>query len=73
MKPTALLTAIVVSLVVLHHDFWLWNDATLIGGFVPVGLAWHGAFSLVAAGCWGAVVMLAWPEDPFSGDDEGAA
>ena len=60
-----------VALVVLHHDFWFWNDASLVAGFIPVGLAWHAGFSLVAAACWWLVVTYAWPADPFGdgGDD----
>ncbi len=60
--------AALVSIVVLamaHQDFWLWNDPSLVLGFLPVGLAWHAGFSVVAALLWLAVVRFAWPESPY--------
>lgn len=55
---------LVVLLAVLHQDLWLWNDASLLFGFLPVGLAWHGGISLAAAFVWYAVTVYAWPSDP---------
>lgn len=57
--------ALVVVLAVLHQDFWLWDDATLVMGFLPAGLAWHAGFSIVSVGLWALVVRFAWPADPF--------
>jgi hypothetical protein len=59
--------ALVVALAVLHQDFWAWSDPTLVGGAVPVTLAWHAGLSIVAAGVWWLVTRYAWPEDPFQG------
>jgi len=39
-------------LVILHHDWWFWDDGRLVLGFLPVGLAYHVLFSLAAAGLW---------------------
>lgn len=47
----------------LHHDVWFWGDRTLVGGVIPVGLAYHVGFSLVAAGLWWAATRWAWPHD----------
>ena len=33
----------------------------MIFGGLPVGLAYHAAFSIVAALWWGAVMVVAWP------------
>jgi len=43
-----------VALVVLHHDWWNWDNGYLLFGFLPVGLAYHAVISLAAAGpsCW---------------------
>jgi hypothetical protein len=50
------------ALLLLHQDLWFWNDhETVILGFMPVGLAYHAAFSIVAAFWWGAMMLLAWP------------
>ena len=29
------------ALVVLHHDWWLWNDGRLVFGFLPIGLGYQ--------------------------------
>jgi hypothetical protein len=50
-------------LFVLHHDFWWWNDASVVLGFVPIGLAWHSLFSLLSAGLWVLALKYAWPAD----------
>ena len=44
----------ILVLYVLHQDLWLWREARpLVFGFVPVGLAYHGAYCLaVAALMW---------------------
>lgn len=40
----ALVTALVY---VLHQDFWFWHSARpLVFGFLPVGLAYHAAYTL---------------------------
>ena len=48
-------------LVALHHDFWLWDDPSLVGGWMPVGLLYHLLLSLVAVVFWAAAVSFAWP------------
>lgn len=50
------------ALFVLHHDFWWWDSKTLVLGFLPIGLAYHALFSILAAGVWAAAVRFAWPE-----------
>ena len=61
--------ALVVVLAILHQDAWNWNDATLVGGWLPMGLAWHAGFSVVASVVWGGVVLFAWPGDPLSAEE----
>ena len=48
-------------LVILHHDFWFWNDATLVADWFPIGLLYHVGLSIVAAGFWLFAVKCAWP------------
>ena len=50
------------ALVVLHHDWWFWDDGRLLFGFLPVGLAYHASVSLAAAGLWAWAVFGVWPE-----------
>lgn len=50
-------------LLVLHQDFWNWDNANLVFGFIPVGLFYHACYSLVAAGFWAIVMKVAWPTE----------
>ena len=52
---------IAAALFVLHQDLWFWNDPTLLFGFMPIGLAYHALFSIVAAVLWFLAVKFAWP------------
>lgn len=46
----------------LHQDFWFWKDARpLVFGFLPVGLAYHGAYTLVIAAFMALLCRVAWP------------
>lgn len=61
------------ALFVLHHDFWWWSDRSLVFGFLPVGLAYHAAFSVAAALLWLAANRFAWPEELEAWADEAPA
>ncbi|MED6334656.1 MAG: hypothetical protein VYE81_04590 [Planctomycetota bacterium] len=52
---------LVLVLALAHWDFWFWDDRSLVAGFLPVGLAYHAAFSLAAGVVWALVVKFAWP------------
>lgn len=49
-------------LVVLHHDWWFWNDGRLLFGYMPVGLAYQALISLLAAGIWAWAVFDVWAD-----------
>ncbi len=71
MKPAVLLSILgFIALFVLHHDFWNWSRTDLVLGFLPVGLAWHAGFSLVAACFWWLVSRFAWPSSVEAWADE---
>jgi hypothetical protein len=58
----ALLVLAVAVLYVLHQDYWNWFEARpLVFGFVPIGLAYHAAFSVAAALVLWLLVTYAWP------------
>ena len=59
----AVLYIAIVALTVLHQDFWLWDDPTLMLGFLPAGLAYHVVFSLLTAALWCFAIRFAWPTD----------
>ena len=59
---TLALLAMVVGVYALHQDFWNWKRIEpLLFGFLPVGLAYHIAYSLAAALMMVALVKFAWP------------
>ena len=62
MKTPVLISIITfVILFVLHQDFWNWGNTTLVFGFLPIGLAYHAGYSIVAALFWFLVSKFAWP------------
>ena len=55
-------TVIVLALYALHQDVWFWRTARpLLFGFLPVGLAYHGAYCLAAALLMWTLTKAAWP------------
>lgn len=65
---------LVVLLIVLHQDFWYWNDVRpLVFGFVPIGLAYHAGLSIAATLVWLLAVKFCWPKDLEVEQDKWAA
>ncbi|MCA9268245.1 MAG: DUF3311 domain-containing protein [Planctomycetales bacterium] len=62
------IAVLVLILVALQQDYWLWDDATLVFGFLPSCLAWHMGVSVAASLVWLLAVQTIWPLD-----DDGAA
>jgi hypothetical protein len=61
LKPL-LLTLLVLLVYALHQDFWNWRKIEpLIFGFLPVGLAYHAAYSVLASILMAVLVRFAWP------------
>ena len=54
---------LIVLLLVLHQDNWLWDDGTLVLGFMPVGLFYHACISVAAAIVWLMATKFCWPQD----------
>jgi hypothetical protein len=56
---TALLVAIMYA---LHQDFWFWGTPTpLVFGFLPIGLFYHAAYTVVTSVLLWVLVRLNWP------------
>jgi len=56
-------TLLIVGVYLLHQDFWNWKGIEpLIFGFLPIGLAYHAAYSVVAAVLMAILVKLVWPK-----------
>lgn len=56
-----IVVALFVILLVLHQDFWAWDDPTLVLGFMPIGLFYHAVFALAAAGLGVLAIKFMWP------------
>jgi len=50
-----------IVLLVLHQDFWFWDNESLLFGFMPVGLAYQAGYSIAAACLWAWAMQFAWP------------
>ena len=59
---------LVVFLVIIHQDFWFWDNSTLLFGFMPITLAYHAGISIAAAITWALATIYCWP----AGLDEAA-
>lgn len=57
----AVIVAVFLLLAILHQDSWNWDNGNLVFGFIPVGLAYHATYSIVAAVFWALVIKFAWP------------
>ena len=62
-KSTPVFLLVFIVLAVLHQDVWNWDRPDLVFGFMPIGLAYHAAYSLVAAVFWAVVTKFSWPAD----------
>jgi len=52
---------LLIAAFLLHQDFWLWNDASLMLG-LPAGLTYHLLYCLGAVGMMALLIRLAGPD-----------
>jgi hypothetical protein len=71
MSKKTLVFGYMVLLFLLHQDWWLKNDGTLVMGFLPATLAYHMGFVIAAAIGWLLVIKFAWPEGLEDGPTHG--
>ena len=58
-----LLFLLILAVYVAHQDYWNWGKADpLVFGFLPIGLAYHAAFSVLCAAMMAVLVAFAWPK-----------
>ena len=65
-----IITVLIIVLVVLHQDYWQWNNGTLDFGFVPRALTYHAALSVLAAITWAMAVQWCWPREAVACESE---
>ena len=67
---TAAAVIIVAALYLLHQDIWFWREARpLVFGFLPIGLFYHAAYTVLLAPAMWALMRLIWPSH-LAGDRE---
>ena len=58
------LSLLVIVVFLVHQDFWNWKIAEpFVFGFLPVGLAYHAGYAILAAIMMALLVKFAWPND----------
>ena len=73
MRKWAVAIAILI-LLIAHQDYWQWDRADLVLGFVPWNMAYHVGLSVVTAVVWLIVCLTCWPaEEAVDFDDKGDA
>lgn len=60
-------------MMLLHQDFWLWLDPTLVFGVMPIGLAYHASYSLLTTLVMALLVRYQWPADLAALETDGTA
>ncbi len=60
---------LIILLAIVHQDFWLWNDSSLVFEFMPIGLAYHALYSLACGIVWALAVKFLWPSQMISQAD----
>lgn len=68
MKP--LLTVWVVLVLLLHQDMWFWKDRTLVFEYLPIGLAYHAGYAILACLTMALLVRFLWPSHLEEEDEE---
>ena len=65
MKPIKwLVYLLAVVVLALHQDYWNFDRIEpRIFGFLPIGLAYHAAYSVVCAILMALLVAVAWPKN----------
>jgi len=56
-------TLLILVVYILHQDSWNWTKSEpLVFGFLPIGLAYHAGYSILAAITMAILVKVAWPK-----------
>jgi len=57
-----LLFLMIAFVYVIHQDNWNWSKTDVMLGFLPIGLAYHAVYSILAAVMMALLVRFAWPK-----------
>jgi hypothetical protein len=60
--PAALVALVIALVYVLHQDVWFWRSTRpLVFGFLPIGLAYHAAYTVAISLLMLYLVRRHWP------------
>jgi len=57
-----LLFLMIAFVYIIHQDNWNWSKTDVVLGFLPIGLAYHAVYSVLAAVMMALLVKFAWPK-----------
>jgi len=60
-RPALACVLLWIAMIAVHQAFWRWDDAALVLGFLPLGLAYHAGYCLLACGVMWGLARWAWP------------
>ena len=64
MFKKSFLSLLVLAVFLLHQDYWNWKKTEpLLFGFLPVGLAYHAGYAILAVVMMALLVKFAWPTE----------
>ena len=61
-RSGAWIWAVVLLLIIVRQDIWLWHNDYAVFGFLPIGLFYHVCISVAAAITWYVAIQVAWPK-----------
>ncbi len=56
-----LVIGLAIAMLILHQDSWLWDNTSMVFGFMPVGLFYHACFSIAVAVLAVLAIKFIWP------------
>jgi len=64
MRNKFILGVLVLSVFLLHQDFWNWRKSEpFVFGFLPGGLAYHAGYCVLAVVMMAVLVKFAWSKE----------
>ncbi len=58
-----IIAGLVLLLIVLHHDYWNWDNRNVVFGYIPVTLFYQVCISVGASATWWLATKIAWPAE----------
>ena len=69
-SATLFAVGLILTLAVVHHDFWNWEVTERSIGGLPQGFVFQVGVSIAAAFLWWIITLIAWPKDERADNNE---